>query len=150
MMMLPSSPQIPPWLDRVMKNPLAAAAALTLGVKMGQEVSRLRAQDISPEQFKEKMGGHIGSVSGTMVGLVTGWFIGRLVPGFGNVVGAFTGGLLGEIIGEQLGREGVERLHRSPNNTPQNEVSRDAAAGPDDPLEESGANPIENPDTDEV
>lgn len=120
-----------------MKNPVTAAAALTLGVKVGHEVSRLQAEDIGTEEFKQKVGGHVGSVSGTALGLAAGWFIGRLIPGMGNVLGAFAGGLFGEMLGEQLGRRSIERLRRPPHAPSEQDTTNE----PDDAAEEAPGDP---------
>lgn len=127
--------RLPPWLDRAFKNPITAAAALTLGVKMGHEVSRLRAEDIDTRQFKQEMGKHIGAVSGTTIGLAAGWFVGRLLPGVGNIVGAFAGGLLGELLGEKVGRQSIERLQRSSKD----EADLNASEGPSPSNQETGS-----------
>lgn len=137
--MNPGAPRLPPWLDRALKSPLAAAAALTLGVKIGHEVSRLRAEDINPREFKQNMGGHIGAVTGTTVGLGVGWLVGRLVPGAGNLIGAFAGGLLGEMLGERLGRKGIERLHRASDQAEDRSGSAEAGlSGSEGTADEEG------------
>lgn len=97
------APRIPPWLDKSLNSPLAAAAALSFGVKLGKDGSSLRDGSISSEEFRKRLASNIGSVTGTGVGGVLGYAVGRLVPG-GSLIGAFTGGFLGEMGGEVLGQ----------------------------------------------
>ena len=104
--------KIPDWIRRGLRHPMAAAAAMSLGIKLGQESTRLSSGDISREEFRKRAGQHVGSVTGTVAGAGAGAIIGRLWPGGGAVVGAFLGGMLGEIGGERLGRATVDRLDR--------------------------------------
>lgn len=101
---------LPPWLTETLNSPVAAAAALTLGVKVGQEAYKLQTGEIDPEQFKRLAGRHVGAVTGTMTGAMFGSFVGKLIPNVGRIVGAFGGGVAGQMVGEFLGRQVAERV----------------------------------------
>lgn len=103
-------PRIPEWIRKGLNHPMAAAAAMSLGIKLGQESTRLSSGDISREEFRKRAGQHVGAVTGTMAGAGAGVIIGRLWPGGGALIGAFLGGMLGEMGGERLGRATVDRL----------------------------------------
>lgn len=102
--------RIPPELIRRLSSPVATAAALTLGLRVGQELYRVASGEISLEQFKKRTGLHVGTVTGTMGGAVAGALAGRWLPGIGTVLGAFTGGLVGQFAGAQAASKGAERL----------------------------------------
>ncbi|MEL7367285.1 MAG: hypothetical protein AAFN74_00090 [Myxococcota bacterium] len=106
--------KLPDWIDRGLKHPMAAATALSLGIKLGQESSKLKSGEINRAEFRRRAGTHVGAVSGTMVGASIGTLLGRVWPGGGHVLGAFMGGMLGEVWGERAGRAAVERLVREP------------------------------------
>ena len=89
---------------------MAAAAALSLGIKIGQESTLLRSGDINRDEFRKRTGRHVGAVTGTLAGAGIGTVIGRLWPGGGTVIGAFMGGMLGEMWGERVGRLAVDRF----------------------------------------
>lgn len=109
----PSAPKPPDWVDRGLKSHLAAAAALSLGVKLGQESRRLWSGEIDRHEFRRRTSFHVGTVCGTMTGAGIGAVIGRLWPGPGRVVGAFVGGMMGEIFGERIGRATVDRVWKA-------------------------------------
>ncbi len=106
--------RIPPEVIRRLNSPVAAAAALTLGLKVGQELYRVASGEISLAQFKKRTGMHVGTVTGTMAGAVAGTLAGRWVPGVGTLLGAFTGGLAGQFAGAHVMNKGAERLVPSP------------------------------------
>ena len=101
---------LPPWLIDRLSSPVATAAALTLGLKVGQEASKLKSGEISPEEFKRRAGSHVGTITGTMAGALAGSVIGRWLPGFGTLAGAFGGGLMGQMVGEHLTQKGADRI----------------------------------------
>lgn len=108
----PRLPRLPPWMKDPLKSPVTTAAALTLGLKVGQEAYKLKSGEISAEEFERRAGGHIGSVSGTLMGAAVGAVAGIWAPGLGTVMGAFSGGFVGQVMGEHFGRKGAERLQR--------------------------------------
>ncbi|MEO1232640.1 MAG: hypothetical protein AAFZ18_27470, partial [Myxococcota bacterium] len=63
---------LPPWLAKALKHPMASAAALTLGIRMGQELYRLRAGELSREDFEKRFGQHLGALVGTLSGASAG------------------------------------------------------------------------------
>ena len=101
---------IPPWLVDRLRSPVATAAALTLGLRVGQELYRVMSGEISVEQFKRRAGIHVGLVTGTVTGALAGSLAGRLVPGVGTILGAFAGGLGGQFLGAHLTYKGADRL----------------------------------------
>ncbi|MEM7678202.1 MAG: hypothetical protein AAF449_19595 [Myxococcota bacterium] len=109
--------KLPDWIDRGLKHPMTTATALSLGIKLGQESSRLKSGEINRTEFRRRAGTHIGTVSGTLVGASIGLLLGRRWPGVGNILGAFTGGMLGEVWGERASRAAVERFVREPENS---------------------------------
>ena len=104
--------KLPGWIGKALKHPMAAAVALSLGVKIGRESTRLRDGEISRDEFKKRTSVHMGSVSGTVAGASIGALLGRIWPGAGSVVGAFAGGMLGEMLGEQAGKSVVQVVGR--------------------------------------
>lgn len=102
--------RIPPEVVRRLSSPVAAAAALGLGLRLGQELYRVASGEISIAQFKKRTGMHVGTVTGTMAGAVAGTVAGRWVPGVGTLLGAFTGGLVGQFTGAHVMNKGAERL----------------------------------------
>ena len=104
---------LPPWLSRALRHPVASAAAMTLGIRIGQELSRLRRGEIDREEFEKRAAQHLGALGGTLTGAGLGWSLGRAVPGLGAILGAFSGGLVGHLGGERMGRAGAERVSRS-------------------------------------
>ncbi len=102
--------KLPDWLERGLTHPVAVAGVLSLGIKLGQESTRLRAGEISKEEFRKRAGRHLGAVTGTMSGAGVGSLLGRLWPGPGTLVGIFVGSMLGEMWGEKVGRNAVERF----------------------------------------
>ncbi len=104
---------MPPWLVPILRHPVATAGAVTLGVRVGQEVYRLRLGEISPEEFEKRAGQHIGALLGAIGGASLGWSLGRGLPGIGHLAGAFAGGLVGQVGGEHVGRAGAARFARS-------------------------------------
>lgn len=98
-----SPPRVPDWISEGLRHPLAVAAAMTLGLRLGHEVYRYGDGDIDPEELKKKAGEHLGAVTGTLLGAAAG----ALVPGSARAVSAFAGALLGELAGEHLGRKVV-------------------------------------------
>lgn len=128
---------LPPWLAKALKHPMASAAAMTLGIRMGQELYRLRAGELSREDFEKRFGQHLGALVGTLGGAAAGYTLGQALPGFGAILGAFTGGLVGHMGGEHLGRASAVRVARAlvPDDPPAGgEVS--PAEGPHDVEEE--------------
>lgn len=128
---------LPPWLIDRLSSPVATAAALTLGLKVGQEASKLKSGEISPEEFKRRAGTHVGTITGTMAGALAGSVVGRWLPGLGTLAGAFGGGLMGQLIGENLTRKGADRLEPMVRRGDEGEPEAASAA-----LEE-GAEPLE-------
>lgn len=100
----------PPWVIERLKSPMATAAALALGVKVGQETYRLASGDISMEEFKKRAGVHVGTLTGSVVGAVAGATVGRFIPGVGAVMGAFGGGMLGQMAGQHALRKSADTL----------------------------------------
>lgn len=94
---------LPGWIGDGLRHPLAAAAAMSLGLRLGHEVYRYGDGEIDPEELKKKTGQHLGAVTGTLIGAAAG----ALVPGSARAVSAFAGALLGELLGEHLGRQMV-------------------------------------------
>ncbi|MEL6188736.1 MAG: hypothetical protein AAFU79_29300 [Myxococcota bacterium] len=127
---------LPPWLAKALKHPMASAAALTLGIRMGQELYRLRAGELSREDFEKRFGQHLGALVGTLSGAAAGYTLGQAFPGFGAIVGAFAGGLIGHVGGEHLGRASAVRVAQAfvPHEPAGGEVS--PAEGPHDVEEE--------------
>lgn len=107
--------KIPQELLRRLQSPVAAAAALTLGLRVGQELYRVASGEISLEQFKKRTGLHVGTVTGTVGGAVAGAVAGRWLPGIGTLLGAFSGGLVGQFAGAQMATKGAERLVPRPS-----------------------------------
>jgi phage tail tape-measure protein len=85
---------------------------MTLGIRIGQELSRLRRGEIDREEFEKRAAQHLGALGGTLTGAGLGWSLGRAVPGLGAILGAFSGGLVGHLGGERMGRAGAERVSR--------------------------------------
>lgn len=130
-------------VDRL-KHPLVVAAATQLGVKLAQEIYRLRAGEMTFEQFKEKLGRHVGGLTGTATGALAGAWMGSVVPGIGTLVGAFGGGLAGDLLGEYAARRGAssfEKTETDIQSSPENvesslngsEAEADDVDGGDDP-----------------
>jgi len=108
---------IPPWLVDRLKSPVATAAAMTLGLRVGQELYRFVSGEISVEQFKRRAGIHVGLVTGTVTGALASSIVGRWVPGVGTVLGAFAGGLGGQFLGAHVTYKGADGLAtRLPTN----------------------------------
>ncbi len=117
--------KIPEWVQRALRHPVAAAAAMTLGIRFGQEIYKLRIGELTPEEFEKRTGQHLGALGGTAVGLILGSAAGKALPGFGTVVGSFMGGMLGHMGGEHLGRAGAGRLGQAV--APKGETSEEAS-----------------------
>lgn len=123
---------LPPWLMKGLKHPVASAAAMTLGIRLGQEIYRLRTGELSRKEFEKRAGQHMGALAGTLCGASLGWSLGRALPGFGAIVGAFGGGLIGHIGGEHFGRVGASRVadaFTKPEGAPE-EPARASSKGP--------------------
>ena len=104
-----------PWPGRIndrLKHPAVVAGALALGLRMGQEASRLKKGEIDLEQFRRNAAKHTGTVGGTLTGAALGAIAGSWLPGAGTILGAFAGAFLGEMVGEQVGAIGAEKLER--------------------------------------
>lgn len=105
-----SPPRLPDRIVDRLKHPLVAAAAVQLGVKVAQEVYKLRCGEMSVEQFKQRLGRHVGALAGTATGAVAGAWMGSVMPGVGTILGAFGGGLAGDLLGEYATRRGADAL----------------------------------------
>lgn len=102
---------LPPWVGRALRHPMASAAAMTLGIRAGQELYKLRNGELSREDFIKRFGQHTGALAGTLSGAAAGYAIGKALPGgVGAILGGFGGGLIGHVSGEHLGRSGAARL----------------------------------------
>ena len=124
---------------------MAAAAALSLGIKLGQESGRLKSGEIDSREFKKRTGSHVGMVGGTLTGAAVGTVIGRLWPVGGTILGAFMGGMVGQMWGEQAGRAAAERL----DNAWQTKPSSPPKPKPDPevhPVESDSVSPARNRD----
>ena len=104
--------KLPDLIGKALKHPMAAAVALSLGVKLGRESTRLRDGEIDRDEFKKRTSVHMGAVTGTVAGASIGALLGRVWPGGGSVIGAFAGGMLGEMFGEQAGKSVVQAVGR--------------------------------------
>jgi phage tail tape-measure protein len=140
---MPKLPPIPPWLVERLKSPMATAAALALGVKVGQETYRVASGDISVEEFKKRASLHFGTLTGSLVGAVAGAAVGRLVPGVGALMGAFGGGMVGQLAGQHASRKGADRLGARPN--PGAPDAQDTLPEEDDIQLELALHPLELP-----
>lgn len=88
-----------------LKSPTAWAISVgKLSMLVTREAVRLRAGEITAEQFRVRTSGHFGSSAGIILGAAAGAACGSLVPGIGNIAGAFAGGVIGAMSGEELGR----------------------------------------------
>ena len=134
--------KLPDWLERSLKSPMAAAAALSLGVKLGQETARLGRGEIDRNEFRRRAGLHVGAVTGTVTGAGVGALLGRLWPGgAGTIIGVFMGGVVGEVWGEKVGRTAVDRLGHlwTPKTT---EPGPQPDTVPVEPIEDGSPDPI--------
>ena len=138
---MPKVPPIPPWLLERLKSPMATAAALALGVKVGQETYRLSSGDISIEEFKKRAGLHVGTLTGSLVGALAGAALGRFLPGIGTVAGAFGGGMVGQMAGQHALRKSADTLESRVAKRGDDEED----AAPDDGAAELALNPLELP-----
>ncbi len=93
-----------------MKHPLVLAAAVKLGVTLGQEVGRVRTGEVSWAHFKRTLSRHVGGLTGTATGMALGGWAGSIVPGVGTIIGAFSGGLAGQMLGERLTEVSADRV----------------------------------------
>ena len=98
--------KLPGWIDKSLRHPMAAAAAISMGIKLSQESTKLRTGEIDRKEFRKRASAHIGAITGTVVGMALGAAVGRFSPGAGRVMGAFLGGL----VGEGLGRDAIDRV----------------------------------------
>jgi hypothetical protein len=103
-------PKLPDWIADKLKSPVAAAAALTIGIRFGQEAYRLQMGEISQEEFMRRLSVHMGAASGTIGGAAIGSLAGIWFPGIGRLAGAFCGGMVGQLAGQHLGRISADRL----------------------------------------
>jgi hypothetical protein len=88
-----------------LKSPTAWAISVgKLGLLVTREAIRLRMGTITPQQFRVRTGGHVGSSAGIILGAAAGAAAGAVVPGIGNIAGAFCGGVIGAMAGEEFGR----------------------------------------------
>jgi hypothetical protein len=99
-----SAPKLPDWIGAGLKHPLAAAAAMTLGLRLGHEVYLFGADELDPDELKKRTGQHLGAVGGTLLGAAAG----ALVPGSARAISCFAGALIGEIVGEHFGRTSAQ------------------------------------------
>lgn len=102
--------RLPPWIVERLRSPVATAAAMTLGLRVGQELYRFVSGEITVEQFKRRAGIHVGLVTGTITGALASSIVGRWAPGVGTVLGAFAGGLGGQFLGAHVTYKSADRL----------------------------------------
>lgn len=91
-------------LDRLKNKTAIGIAAGKIAILVTHDVLRLRAGELTADQFRVRAGGHLGSSAGIVLGAATGAAFGAIVPGIGNIAGAFTGGMIGAMAGEEVGR----------------------------------------------
>ena len=121
--------KLPGWIDRGLRHPMAAAAAISMGIKLGQESTKLRTGEISREEFRKRASAHMGAITGSLAGMGLGVAFGRFWPGAGRIMGAFLGGL----VGEQVGRDAVDRFGKRWSEPSRDEDLQDSEVEPVEP-----------------
>lgn len=101
---------LPPDWDRRLRHPVVVGFAVRFGIQVGQETRKYWSGEVSPEEYKKKLGQYVGSLTGSAGGAALGAGVGSLIPGVGTLVGAFGGAMAGELMGEYATRWGAERL----------------------------------------